>query len=53
MFVVPQTVFSCRGSGGLGKDAGCVVPPRPEFWLLKLVVKINVLSTFCQKLNVF
>ena len=48
-----QTIFSCRGSGGFGKDAGgCSSPPR-EFCLLKFVVKINVLSTFCQKLNVF
>ena len=29
--VFPQTVFSCRGSGGVGKDAGGPVPPRPEF----------------------
>ena len=28
---IPQTVFSCRGSGGVGKDAGCVVPPPREY----------------------
>ena len=28
---IPQTVFSCRGSGGVGKDAGGPVPPPREF----------------------
>jgi len=28
---IPQTVFSCRGSGGFGKDAGGRVPPPREF----------------------
>ena len=51
--IIPQTVFSCGGSGGFGKDAGGPVSPRPEFWGSQCAVKINVLSTFCQKLNVF
>jgi len=29
--IIPQTVFSCRGSGGVGKDAGGPVPPPREF----------------------
>ena len=43
--LIPQTVFSCRGSGGLGKDAGARVWPPREY--------LAVNDTFCQKTRCF
>ena len=49
----PQTVFSCRGSGGFGRGPWYRPGCRAAECLAKFIVKINTKSSKCQKLNVF
>ena len=51
--MIPQTVFSCRGSGGFGREAGGPYWPPGAERGSKFVVKIIKKSLKRQKLHTF